>query len=68
MSTRSYRIVLVACVLSWFLLGMHAPIVHQFVDHGHVPRTSVLVAVACLAAASLAGLVALLRGPRRGEA
>jgi hypothetical protein len=66
MSTRSYRFLVVGCMLAWFLLGMHAPIVHQVVEHGRVPRTPVVLAVALLAAAALGGLWALLRVPRRG--
>jgi hypothetical protein len=66
MSTRSYRLVVVGCLLSWFLLGLHAPLVHEFAAHGHVPRPSVLTAVALLTVAALAGAWVLLRTPRRG--
>jgi hypothetical protein len=45
MSTRSYRLLVVGCVLSWFLLGMHAPIVHQVAEHGRVPGTPVVAAL-----------------------
>ena len=66
MTTRSHRLLVVGCMLSWFLLGMHAPILHEFSEHGRVPSASVLVAVAVLAAAALSGLWLLLRAPRRG--
>ena len=64
MSTRSYRLVIVGCMLSWFLLGMHAPVVHQITEHGRHPGAHLLVPVALLAAGALAGLWALLRSPR----
>lgn len=67
MSTPSYRLVVVGSMLSWFLLGMHAPVLHELTEHGRVPRASVLVAVSLLAAGALAGMWFLLRPPRRGE-
>jgi uncharacterized membrane protein YuzA (DUF378 family) len=68
MSTRSYRLVVVVCALSWFLLGLHFPIVHEITRHGRVPETSVLVAVSLVAACAVAMLWILLRAPRRGAA
>lgn len=60
MSTRSYRFLLVGCVLAWFLLGMHAPFVHQVIHHGRVMGAPMLLAVALLAVAAVVGLWALL--------
>jgi hypothetical protein len=68
MSTRSYRLAVVGCVLSWFLLGVHAPVLHEITSHGRAPRAPVLAAVALLAGGALAGLWLLLRAPRRGAA
>ncbi|AHG93543.1 hypothetical protein J421_6008 (plasmid) [Gemmatirosa kalamazoonensis] len=65
MSTRSYRLVVLGCMLSWFLLGLHAPIVHQLTSRHRAPHASVLVAVAALALCALAGSWALLRAPGR---
>ena len=67
MSVRSYRLVVVGSVLSWFLLGLHFPIVHQMTGHGRAPSVSVIVAVTVIVVASLAGLWVLLRTPPRGE-
>ena len=64
MSTRTYRLAIVGCALSWFLLGMHVPLLHQVVGHGRTPGTPVLVAVAGVAVAALAVLLLLLRTPR----
>jgi uncharacterized membrane protein YuzA (DUF378 family) len=64
MSTRSYRLVVVVCALSWFLLGLHFPIVHQITRHGRVPEASVLVVVALIAVCAIAGLWVLLHAPR----
>jgi hypothetical protein len=66
MSTRSYRLVLVGCMLSWFLLGMHTPLLHQFTAHGRAPHAGILAVLAVLAAGAVAGLWALLRAPGRG--
>jgi uncharacterized membrane protein YqjE len=64
MSTPSYRLTVVACALSWFLVGLHAPIVHEVTHHGRIPRWSVLAVVALLVLAAVAALWALLRTPR----
>lgn len=61
MSTRSYRLVVLGCMLSWFLLGMHAPIVHQITEHGRYPGVGLLVPLVLLAGVALAALWALLR-------
>ena len=66
MSTRAYRLTVIGCMLTWFVLGMHAPLVHELTEHGRVPRPPVLVAVTLLAAGALAALWSLLRAPRRG--
>lgn len=68
MSTRAYRLLVLGCMLSWFLLGMHTPILHEITEHGRVPRPSVLVAVAAIAMAALAALWRLLRAPRQDAA
>lgn len=66
MSMRNYRLAVIGCALSWFLLGMHAPLVHELTAHGRLPATPILIAVGVVAALALAGLVALLRAPSRG--
>jgi hypothetical protein len=63
MSTRSHRLLVVGCMLSWFLLGMHVPIVHEITGHGRIPGPSVLLAVAAIVLAALAAAWALLRAP-----
>lgn len=37
MSRTTYRITVVLCALSWFLVGMHFPVVHAFTHEG-APR------------------------------
>ena len=66
MSTRSYRLTVVGCVLAWFLVGLHLPTLHAMTHGGHAPRASFLAILLALAAAAVAGLWALLRAPGRG--
>jgi hypothetical protein len=63
MSQRSYRLTVLASALFWFMLGLHAPIVHQFTHHDRVPSLSMLAIVGALAAAGVATVLALLRAP-----
>jgi hypothetical protein len=62
-SERSYRSTVLASALVWFLLGLHAPIVHQVTHHHRMPDTTALVVVALLAIAGVATVLALLRAP-----
>jgi hypothetical protein len=64
MTERSYRSTVLASALVWFLLGLHAPVVHQLTHHHRMPDTTVLVVIAVLAAAGVASLLALLRDGR----
>jgi len=64
MTERTYRSMVLASALVWFLLGLHAPLVHQLTHHNRMPDTTALVVVAVLAIAGIASLFALLRrGP-----
>ena len=63
MSTRFYRLTVVACAVSWFLVGLHLPGLHEMTHHGGEARWPVLAIVALLAAAAVAGLWVLLRAP-----
>jgi hypothetical protein len=65
MTTRTYRLTVVASALTWLLIGLHIPGLHEMMDHGRAPQSKVLIAVAILAAAAVAGLWALLRHPDR---
>jgi hypothetical protein len=68
MSERSYRSTVLVSALVWFLLGLHAPIVHQITHHNRMPDTMVLVLVAALAVTGVVCVLALLRAPRFGGA
>jgi hypothetical protein len=68
MSERSYRSTVLASALVWFLLGLHAPLLHQLTHHDRMPDTTVLVVVAVLAVAGVVSLLALLRGGPGGAA
>jgi hypothetical protein len=63
MSERSYRSTVLASALLWFMLGLHAPLLHQLTHHNRMPDTTVLIAVALLAVAGVVAVLALLRAP-----
>jgi hypothetical protein len=65
MSTSSFRLTAVVCAMSWLLVGMHAPVVHQITHHGRVPSAMVLIAAVLVLAIAVVTLGMLLRvGPR----
>jgi uncharacterized membrane protein len=68
MSERSYRSTVVASAIVWFMLGLHAPLLHQITHHNRMPDTTVLIVMAALAVAGVVSVVALLRGGRGGAA
>jgi hypothetical protein len=68
MSTSYYRLTVVACALSWFLVGLHLPALHRMTHHGAAPPWSVLSIVSLLAASAVAALWLLLRSPVRRAA
>ncbi|HKP16469.1 MAG TPA: hypothetical protein VJT85_10390 [Gemmatimonadaceae bacterium] len=63
MSTRSYRLTLLGCAIAWFMAGLHAPLLHAWTSHGHVPRSSALFGSLVVAIAAVAALVVLFRTP-----
>ena len=63
MPTLSYRLTVVGCALSWLLIGLHLPALHQMTHHGRTPHWSVLAGVSVLALLAVATLWALLRAP-----
>ena len=60
MPKRSYQLVLVGCVLSWFMMGLHIPVVHQM-THGESTSVTVLAITSLFAISAFAGLWVLLR-------
>jgi hypothetical protein len=68
MSTSRYRLTVVACALSWFMVGLHLPALHRMTHHGETPHWSVLAIVSFLAASAFAALWLLLRSPARRAA
>jgi hypothetical protein len=68
MSERSYQATVLASALVWFLLGLHAPILHQITHHNRMPDTTVLIVMAVLAVAGVVSVLALLRGGPGGSA
>ena len=68
MSERAYRSTVLASALVWFLLGLHAPVMHQITHHHRMPDTTILLVVAVLAVAGVVSVLALLRSGRAGAA
>jgi len=66
MPTRYYRLTVVGCALSWFLVGLHLPALHEMTHHGRAPQWSILAILLSLSAAAIVGLWVLLRVPARG--
>jgi len=64
MSTPLYRLMVVACALAWFLVGLHAPMLHQISEHGRSPAASLLVILALLVVVASGTVGLLLRAPR----
>ena len=68
MSTPIYRLTVVACALAWFLVGLHAPVVHQFTNHGRIPGASLSVILVLLVVVASGSVWTLLRVPgSRGQ-
>jgi uncharacterized membrane protein YqjE len=61
MSTNQYRLTVLFSAFIWFLLGLHAPIVHQVREHGRWPSTGVTLAVVGVMLLALASVVRLWR-------
>ncbi len=61
MTTAGYRTAVIGGAIAWFMLVLHAPIVHQIMDHGQLPSLSVSIAVAILVLAAVASVWVLLR-------
>lgn len=64
MSTPLYRLTVVASALAWFLVGLHAPVVHQFMGHGRTPAVSLLTILALLVVIASGSVWTLLRTPQ----
>ena len=61
MRMRNYRLIVLGCVLSWFMLGLHVPGLHQMTSHGEHLPLNVVGFTTLFALAGIAGLWALLR-------
>lgn len=63
MPTRYYRLTVIGCALSWFMVGLHLPALHAMTHEGHAPQWGALAMTLLLATAGVAALWALLRAP-----
>lgn len=65
MPTRYYKLTVIGCALSWFLVGLHLPTLHEMTHHGSAPRGGFLAIALLLAMAGTGSLWALLRARAR---
>lgn len=63
MRPSSYRLTVLGNAVTWLLVGLHLPTLHELTDHGWAAPTSVRVVTALLALAGAGLLWALLRTP-----
>ena len=61
MPLRRYRMTVLVCSLSWLLVGLHLPTLHEVMDHGYTAPPSVLVMTVLLALVGVTCLWMLLR-------
>lgn len=61
----TYRLTVLGSALTWMLLGLHLPTLHEVFDHGWRPPMAVLVMTIALALVGVATLWALLRASPR---
>jgi len=67
MSVQSYRLTVVACAVSWLMVGLHARgLRHVLTSHDHSPGWVVLAASAAVAVVGILTLAALLRATPGG--
>jgi hypothetical protein len=67
MSTPQYKLTVVACALTWFLVGLHAPVLHQFTHHGRTPEVGLLLVLVLLVIMASGSVWALFRVPRHPD-
>jgi uncharacterized membrane protein (DUF2068 family) len=58
---RFYRTWVLVSAAAWFLVGLHAPAIHQVTHHGRDLPATVFAAIAVLVLVGSAGLWRLLR-------
>ncbi len=66
MSRWRFRLTVLLCALSWLLVGLHLPALHQMTSHGHGPSETVLAIVSLLFVVGVGSLWIILRDPRPG--
>jgi hypothetical protein len=60
---RFYRSILLVSTTAWFMIGLHAPALHQVTHHGSGLSASLLAATATLVVIGVLTLLVLLRAP-----
>ncbi len=60
---RYYRATVVLSALSWLMVGMHLPMLHDMTHEGRSTRWDVLAVTALLTVVGIVGVILLLRAP-----
>lgn len=63
MTSWQYRLAVIVCVVSWLLVGLHAPVLHELTDPTHDPRPSTVLLLGVFVLFGIAALWSLLRAP-----
>lgn len=66
MSRLRFRLTVLLCALSWLLVGLHLPALHEMTSHGHALSWTVLAIMSLLFLVGIGSLWIILRDPRPG--
>ncbi|HEY0970306.1 MAG TPA: hypothetical protein VGE02_04950 [Gemmatimonadales bacterium] len=61
MPRRYYTLTVLGSALSWLLVGLHLPVVHEVTHHGARPHWGVLILIAIFSVSAIRGTWILLR-------
>ena len=63
MTSLQYRLTVIVCVVSWLLVGLHAPALHELTDPAHDARPAALILLGVYGLLGIAAFWSLLRAP-----
>lgn len=63
MTSLQHRLTVIVCVVSWLLVGLHAPVLHELTDPAHDARPGTLILLGVFGLLGIAASWSLLRAP-----
>lgn len=63
MTSLHYRLAVIVCVVSWLLVGLHAPVLHELTAPAAGPRPGAVILFGVFVLIGIAALWSLLRAP-----